>query len=34
MAEKPDLVKPARVEGYIRLLRGEKIILDADLADL
>jgi ORF6N domain len=30
----PDLVKPATVAGSIRLLRGEKVILDADLADL
>ena len=27
-------MKPAGVEGAIRLLRGEKVILDADLADL
>jgi hypothetical protein len=34
MAETPDLVKPAKVREYIRLLRGEKVILDHDLADL
>jgi hypothetical protein len=34
MAEKQGIVKPAGVEGCIRLLRGEKVILDADLAEL
>jgi hypothetical protein len=34
LAKKQDIVKPAGVEGYIRLLRGEKAILDADLAEL
>ena len=34
MPERQDIVKVAGVEGYIRLLRGEKVILDADLADL
>jgi hypothetical protein len=29
-----DIAKPAGVEGVIRLLRGEKVILDADLAEL
>jgi hypothetical protein len=34
VAAKSDLAKPAEVEGLIRLLRGEKVILDADLAEL
>jgi hypothetical protein len=34
VAEPQDIVKPAAVAGFIRLLRGEKVILDADLADL
>jgi len=34
VTEQQDLMKPAGVEGAIRLLRGEKVILDADLADL
>ena len=34
MTEQQDLMKPRGVEGAIRLLRGEKVILDADLADL
>ena len=34
MVERQDLAKPAGVEGYIRLLRGEKVIVDADLAEL
>jgi hypothetical protein len=34
VAEKQSIAKPAGVEGFIRLIRGEKVILDADLAEL
>jgi hypothetical protein len=34
MTERQDITKPAGVEGCIRLIRGEKVILDADLAEL
>jgi hypothetical protein len=34
VAEKQGIAKPAGVEGYIRLIRSEKVILDADLAEL
>jgi phage regulator Rha-like protein len=34
VVEKQNIAKPAGVEGVIRLIRGEKVILDADLAEL
>jgi hypothetical protein len=34
VVDKQNIAKPAGVEGVIRLIRGEKVILDADLAEL
>jgi len=34
VAETQGITRPAGVEGCIRLIRGEKVILDADLAEL